>query len=85
MILKSGNFKLHKKCYDKFNNSKLDRAKSSRKRRRPSESDDSRLTRGQCSSTVHFGEELCMYFGTGAHKDEKHSKNYVDNYTCCWW
>ena len=91
--LKSGKFKIHKSCYDRFNPSKLKRYTSAKKRKIEGES--SRNTRSHFSPTEQF-EELCMYCGKPASKDPKHADksnplhaaagrkacvNYVDEFT----
>ena len=76
-VLKSGGFKLHKRCYDRFNDSKLNRAKSAGKRKKSNEGESSRVTRAQCTPSVVFGEQLCMYCGKSALVDPKHCENSV--------
>ena len=75
--LKSRGFKLHKQCYDRFNDSKLNRARSTRKRKKSSEGESGRVTRGQCPPSVLSKEQLCMYCGKPPRVDPKHYGNNV--------
>ena len=51
--LKSGSYKIHKKCYNQFNGSNLKRSFGAKKRKK---SINSINTRSQCPTNVHFVE-----------------------------
>ena len=70
-----GGFKVHKTCYDKFNESKRTRANSAKKRKIEEGGDSSRKTRSQCPPSVPFREEHYMYCGQPAKVDTKHPGN----------
>ena len=68
--LETGSFKIHKSCYDKFNESKRNRAKSAKKRK-STDDEPTIVTRSQCPTPVSFGEELCMHCGAPEFVDPK--------------
>ena len=57
-------FVIHKKCYDQYNRSKLERAKSKRRKVEDTNYEVERETRRKSkpqSDTVAFGERVCMF------------------------
>ena len=68
-------YRIHKACYDKFNESKRSRATSAKKRKMEEGGKKSRPTRSQCSSSIPFGEEYCMYCELPAKDDIRHPEN----------
>ena len=89
--LKGRHYNIHKRCFDRYNKSYLDR-KTPKKRKKD---DPARITRSRCSITEMF-EQLCMYCGKPGKEDSKHpsrssplhaaagtkiSANYVDEFT----
>ena len=75
--LGAGTFNIHKSCYDKFNESKRKRANSAKKRKSTEDEAAGVVTRGQCPTTISFGDELCMHCGSPAFVDPKHKENNV--------
>ena len=71
--LETGSFKIHKSCYDKFNESKRNCAKSAQS----TDDEPTIVTRSQCPTPVSFGEELCMHCGAPEFVDPKNKKNNV--------
>ena len=75
--------KAHKSCYDKYNNSKYDRAVRSRSKRLSSDSIQGLgppRTRQKSGIDEHacFGEEKCMFCDKADTFDEKHGRNVGD-------
>ena len=92
--LKGHNYQIHKRCYDKFNSSHLNRAINTAKKSKK-DGDTSITTRSQCPPVEKF-VEFCMYCGGPGKDDPKHtsrfnplhaaaadkaSSSYVDDFT----
>ena len=72
--------KAHKSCYDKYNNSKYDRAVHSRSKRSSADSTQELgppRTRQKSGTDKHvcFGEEKCMFCDEADTFDEKHGRH----------
>ena len=68
--LKGRNYEIHKRCYDKFNPSHLNRAINNPQKTKK-DGDSSRTTRSQCPPLERF-VNLCMYCGGPGKDDPKH-------------
>ena len=73
-------FVIHKSCYDRFKESKRNRALSTKKRK-STEGGKSKETRSQCPKLISFGDEKCMHSGKPEFVDEKHKENNATS--CC--
>ena len=77
--LREGSFVIHKSCYDRFKESKRNRALST-KIRNSTEEGQSRGTRSQCPKLISFGDEKCMHCGKPEFVDERHKENNLSLY-----